>query len=203
LVCDFALAFGIALPRLRATSERLKGGYEKYWYGTPEDGLLRWEYWRTKDDNSGDELVHSADAGFPKGPTSLTPLPSPRPPDDEDEMTYYPNDVQMVNALGRIHVEGYLGHLQRARGIFDAPDPQQTDIHDPTRDGVYIDDDSISVWIGRYFAYFNTYTGDHERAIRAVLNDIYWSDEAQQKRGAQGGEPPTSPIQTAGRDFVR
>jgi hypothetical protein len=59
------------------------------------------------------------------------------------------------------------------------------------------------VWIGRYFAYFNTYTGDHERAIRAVLNDIYWSDEAQQKRGAQGGEPPTSPIQTAGRDFVR
>lgn len=119
-----------------------------------------------------------------------------------------PNDVQMVNFMRRLHIEGYAGELQRRRGIFDAPDADATEIVDPTDPSIYIDDLSIAVWTGRYVRYFSETTAGtdpHEYATRRVLTDLHNSDEARQKRGVpppQPGPAFSGPIGVAGRDFV-
>lgn len=121
--------------------------------------------------------------------------PPPKPPQEKPLML--PNDAQLVNAMRRIHVEGYHGELQRAGGIFEAPDPPASQIFDPRFPiGAHvIDDYSLSVWTGRYVGYFATYagTGDrHEYAIRAVIQNLHDSDEARQKRGEH--TPPSPPV---------
>lgn len=132
-------------------------------------------------------------------------------PPKEPETMQLPNDAQMLNAMRRIHIEGYCGELQRAGGIFEAPDPMASEIQDQRveRGVSLIDDYSLSVWTGRYVAYFaQTTSGDaHEQAIRAVLRDLHNSDEARQKRGEQPGTPPpppnfSGPIDVAGDEFV-
>jgi hypothetical protein len=187
-------------PRRREADStvRLKGGYEKFIYGRPEDGLLRWEYWRTKDDNSGDELVHSADAGFPKGQTSLTPLPSPRPPDDEDDMPGYP-DLQPIPR------DQLLDTLDWLR--FEVYTPSQED----ERPGEHpfrlvphpLDDEGIAAWlcdayesVGRY-----RYGLSHQAAKDYVYREI------QKVVSPPDPVPPpqviSAPIHVAARDFVR
>jgi hypothetical protein len=126
--------------------------------------------------------------------------PTP-PPDLEPDDMPLPNDEQMVNAMRRIHVEGYMGELRRAGGIFDTPGGGSVISNDSRTysDGsvVEIDDFSLSVWTGRYVRYFSQQTDDHhERAIRAVLNDLHNSDEARQKRGEQ---PPVQPPPVTGQ----
>lgn len=142
----------------------------------------------------------------------ITPSPSqparPLPPDPDagtqpppkETPDVLPNDEQALNALRRIHVEGYIGELRRAGGIFETPD-LSSQIYDPrpyadggevepaNRDR--IDDKSLSVWFSRYVRYFSEHPnapgGPHEFAIRAVLRDLHNSDEARQKRGETGG----------------
>ncbi len=143
----------------------------------------------------------------PYGPI-LTVAPPPDPEKEQDVLL--PNDVQMLNAMRRIHVEGYQRALQRHGGIFEAPDDTSL-IFDPRslRDGqfqVRIDDLSLSVWTGRYVRHFVAQTDDHhERAIRAVIADLHNSDEARQKRGETGGGGGggslRGPISVSGRDF--
>lgn len=138
------------------------------------------------------------------------PVPEPEPPQEPEPMQL-PTDEQMVNAMRRIHVEGYIGELQRSGGIFDSPSPQDAVITDIRRPGVYIDDYSLSVWTGRYVRFFADVTGTnvdrHEFAIRAVLRLLHDSDEARQKRGERPTPPPTpgalrGPIGVDGRDFT-
>jgi hypothetical protein len=155
----------------------------------------------------------------PYGAIYTAPVPQPPDPPKEPESMPLPNDEQMVNAMRRIHIEGYMGELKRAGGIFETPD-LSSEIFDPrpyadggevepeNRDR--IDDYSLSVWTGRYVRYFTEQTDDHhERAIRAVLLDLHNSDEARQKRGEQPGpgQPPVTvtlrgPIGVSGRDFT-
>jgi hypothetical protein len=134
-------------------------------------------------------------------------LTAAQPPIEEPDVMLLPNDEQMVNAMRRLHIEGYMGELMRAGGIFESPNPEASQIRDerPTAQGVVIDDFSLSVWTGRYVTYFTQQTDDHhERAIRAVLTDLHNSDEARQKRGEQPVQPSAfrGPISAEGRDFV-
>lgn len=138
----------------------------------------------------------------PYGPIYTVKEPDPMP-----EMPL-PNDEQMVNAMRRIHIEGYMGELKRAGGIFETPDAS-SQIFD-FRSGVVernvrIDDFSLSVWTGRYVRYFSQQTDDHhERAIRAVLRDLHNSDEARQKRGDTVPPTPSAlvpPVTTDGMTF--
>jgi hypothetical protein len=116
--------------------------------------------------------------------------------------------------MRRIHVEGYMGELMRAGGIFETPD-DSSQIRDSRTTNVKIDDYSLSVWTGRYVTYFTQQTTDHhERAIRAVLTDLHNSDEARQKRGETTGgggtvaDPPSARLEVrdgrlwAGGTFV-
>lgn len=124
----------------------------------------------------------------------LATAPSPDP-EPEPMPTRLPNDDQMRNAQARIHVEGFLGHLQRPGGIFDAP-PGDSLITDPQRSDVRIDDRALSVWTGRYVRHFAAAppsADPHETAIRRVLQDLYNSDEARQKRGG-GDDVGTGPF---------
>jgi hypothetical protein len=205
--------------------------YERQ-FSSPVHGA-RWELWYTPDtpaaralpwgDRSLDVLKQEVESGppVPSPPQPYIECPrlsvdadpwasAPPPPDPpkEPKPMQLPTDTQMVNAMRRIHIEGYIGELQRAGGIFEAPD-DSSEIYDPraARRVIHIDDLSLSVWTGRYVHYFaQTTSGDpHEQAIRAVLTDLHNSDEARSKRGETTPQPPTGrvlgPITTAGRDF--
>jgi hypothetical protein len=128
------------------------------------------------------------------------------PPIEEPDVMLLPNDEQMVNAMRRIHIEGYMGELMRSGGIFETPD-DSSQIRDTRTTGVKIDDFSLSVWTGRYVAYFTSAAPSvdaHEYAIRGVISDLHNSDEARQKRGEQPVQPTAfrGPISAEGRDFV-
>jgi hypothetical protein len=205
---------------LQGTDKWAPAGYEKQW--TRHDGWSRWEYWVTPltakgvipwGDPSMDVMIDHAENGPqpPSAPLPFVPCPRPLaaepPPIEEPDVMLLPNDEQMVNAMRRLHIEGYMGELMRAGGIFESPNPEASQIRDerPTAQGVVIDDFSLSVWTGRYVTYFTQQTDDHhERAIRAVLTDLHNSDEARQKRGEQPVQPSAfrGPISAEGRDFV-
>lgn len=126
--------------------------------------------------------------------------PAPKPPTEPAHMPL-PNDSQMLNAMRRIHIEGYCGELKRFGGIFETPNNAASQIVDPRSQTTtidpnlwtVIDDYSLSIWTGRYVEKFATYTGTgdrHEYAIRWVLDALHNSDEAKQKRGETGTTPP-------------
>jgi hypothetical protein len=201
--------------------------YERQ-FSSPTHGA-RWELWYTPDtpaaralpwgDRSLDVLKQEVESGppVPQPPKpylecprlSLDSDPWAKPPAQKPEPKpmNLPNDAQMVNFMRRLHIEGYCGELRRRGGIFDAPNPDESQIRNPERDDEYIDDLSISVWTGRYVRYFAAVTaGDaHEIATRRVLSDLGNSDEARNKRGEPKPQPGPAfrgQIGVSGDDFV-